>query len=575
MRDVIVKSSNPTAVTLVFVVHGGELEVKAAILAASLRKVFGFSITILAALPVSSSSWGNLSDASRRLYRRLSIPLIPIENPFGTRYPIGNKFSALALGPESGHTLFLDSDMICLRAFDLELFCNVDAALKPADMALVPSELGYWRFLYINAGLELPDNRVVTTCTEEVIPAYFNAGFILVRNARSFSRRWLEIAEQIDGDATISHKMPWLDQLALPVALKAERYRTRILGERFNYPLHIKTLPADGVLPYLCHYHDFGSLVREPEVRASLTMLLSTFPELREVVSANGDCHLSQLQPHFPRPHAGAREPIPATHADLVLTGIPRSGTSYLCRLLSELPDTVVLNEPPQVLDLLKATPSPWALPRYYAELRRDILSGKPVPNKHVDGQLIDDTARGVDQSSDYFPSVSGPSFRLATKNTLGYLSRLRLIRKVMPKAMFIVSIRHPYDTLSSWSSTFQHLRHADIASQPLGNPDDPCLTGWQRKALLAIIATESLPVRRALWWRYLALQVEDAADFAQVLRYEDLVEAPGSELEACIRSRITVSSKPRAWCKGLALDEQDLVASIVHDLAERFNYSL
>lgn len=32
---------------------------------------------------------------------------------------------------------------------------------------------------------------------------------------------------------------------------------------------------------------------------------------------------------------------------DLVITGIPRSGTSHLCRLLSQQPDTVVLNEPP------------------------------------------------------------------------------------------------------------------------------------------------------------------------------------------------------------------------------------
>ncbi|XOM68160.1 sulfotransferase, partial [Pseudomonas aeruginosa] len=50
-------------------------------------------------------------------------------------------------------------------------------------------------------------------------------------------------------------------------------------------------------------------------------------------------------------------------------------------------PDTVVLNEPPQVFEALKLSPLPWGLPRYYAELRRDILAGRPVPNKHVNGR--------------------------------------------------------------------------------------------------------------------------------------------------------------------------------------------
>lgn len=71
----------------------------------------------------------------------------------------------------------------------------------------------------------------------------------------------------------------------------------------------------------------------------------------------------------------------------------------------------MVLNEPPQVFEALKLSPLPWGLPRYYAELRRDILAGRPVPNKHVNGRLVDDTARGNDQSSDYFAEVRGLRF--------------------------------------------------------------------------------------------------------------------------------------------------------------------
>ncbi|MND25621.1 hypothetical protein D3C80_160560 [compost metagenome] len=571
------KPSSHQPLTMVFVVHAGELEVKSAVLAASLRKRFGASANILAALPSPDSAWGGLSDASRRLYRRLSIPLLPIENPFGEQYPIGNKFAALALGPEVGHTLFLDSDMICIEAFDADALQRFDAALKPADMALVPVEPAYWRRIYAHAGLELPEDRVVATCTEEVVPAYYNAGFILVRNAKRFAGAWREIAERIHDDAAVAHKMPWLDQLALPVALKALEYRTRALSERFNYPLHLKPLPGAGALPFLCHYHSLETLVREPVLSAYLNELLASCRELREVVALEAEWQEALSSPVSAGPVSIIRSGSTGSgaKADLVITGIPRSGTSYLCRLLSEQPDTVVLNEPPHAFDALKALPLPWGLPRYYAELRRDILAGRSVPNKHVNGRLVDDTARGHDLSSAYVPTIRTATFRLGTKNTLGYLSRLPLIRKVMPQATLIAAIRHPYDSLSSWANTFEHLRLAAVERQPLGHPDDPCLTGWQRKALLAIAGSDCLPVKRALWWRYLALQLEDACGYIQLLRYEDLVQAPQDTLDALLNSRLLPSAEPVSWRKGLAPDEQDMVANIVCDVAERFHYIL
>jgi hypothetical protein len=228
-----------------------------------------------------------------------------------------------------------------------------------------------------------------------------------------------------------------------------------------------------------------------------------------------------------------------------------------------------VLNEPPQIFEALKPLPLPWGLPRYYAELRRDILAGRPVPNKHVDGRLVDDTAGGNDLSSAYCPEVRSASFRLGTKNTLGYLARLPLIRKVMPEAMLIAA------ALNSWTNTFEHLRLAAVERQPLGCPDDLGLTGWQRRALLAIAGTDCLPVRRALWWRYLALQLEDASGYIQLLRYEDLVQSPQDTLQALLNQRLLPSTERVAWSKGLAPDEQDLVANIVCDVAERFHYTL
>lgn len=313
-----------SSLTMVFVVHAGELEIKSAVLAASLRKRFGFSMDIIAACPSGKADWGVPSDASRRLYERLGIPLLPMDSPFGPEYPIGNKFSALALGPAVGHTLFLDSDMICVDAFEADMLCRFDAALKPADMALVAKQNDYWQRIYAHAGSALPGDRVVTTCSGEAMPAYYNAGFILVRDARRFAEVWYRLAERVHTDPLITNKMPWLDQLTLPVALHALNYKTRALSERFNYPLHIKPLSAASLPPFFCHYHSLDTLVRERSLWAELDELGKRFPELREVLALDANWKKAILAP-APRLAFSEGDSTGTVEAgqDLVITGIP------------------------------------------------------------------------------------------------------------------------------------------------------------------------------------------------------------------------------------------------------------
>nr|WP_256586833.1 sulfotransferase [Pseudomonas sp. A46] len=566
-----------SSLTIVFVADGGALEGKAAVLASSLRRAFGATVNIIAAQPEPVSSLGELGPESIRLYDRLSIQRLPVTNPFGKEYLIGNKISAVGLGPKDGYTLFLDSDIYCLRPLEFVSLMDFDAALKAVDQMLVPSSECFWKRLYAHAGLTLPDTGGVTTATGEFIPQYFNSGFIFVRNGPQLAECWSNIAKRIDVDVQISSKRPWLDQLSLPVALLSLGLRVRAIDERYNFPLHLKPLAAAAHRPFFCHYHEPDCLFRESELRYELAALIHWEPALSDVLSKDSAWSEALNWPtlSISRPAAGQGQG--QGHGEnLVITGVPRSGTSFLCRLLSEHPDTVVLNEPSGALDALRLEPLPWGLPRYYDELRRDILSSKPVPNKHIDGRLVDDTAVGDKPATDYFPRLSSRAFRLGTKNTLGYLSRLPLIRRVMPDALLVVTIRHPYDSLDSWSRTFQHLRHADVSSQPFGNPDDLSLTGWQRKALIEILDTKFLPLKRALWWRYLAQQVLEAAEFSQVLRYEELVECPRESTSRLLEGTLTLSRDWFSWQDGLSeLDEQDLVANVVCDVAEQFQYIL
>ena len=77
---------------------------------------------------------------------------------------------------------------------------------------------------------------------------------------------------------------------------------------------------------------------------------------------------------------------------DLIITGVPRSGTSMLCSLLNSAEDVAVINEPEEIFDILlrpsgfKRSSALWCddLKAYYAGLRRRLAAGEPVPNKVV-----------------------------------------------------------------------------------------------------------------------------------------------------------------------------------------------
>lgn len=563
-------------VTLVFVIHGGPLEAKSAVLAASLRARLGFDrrVRIIAAVAMPEHCWGALSSSTEQLLARLEIECLPIENPFGADYPIGNKFAALELGGPDGHCLFLDSDMYCRAAPDFAYLQRCEAALKPADLALVPKAASYWGRLYSLVGLALPEARVLASLSGDLMPPYFNAGFIWMRGAEEFAQQWRRIAHEIEATTDIDYKRPWLDQLALPVALAHLQRHTEVLSDRYNYPLHRKPLEA-GNDPYFCHYHDPEVLAREPALLRDLQSLQAQWPELARTL---------ELYPEWRQVCSDLKAVLRAVSSaqgsdnqgnDLIITGLPRSGTSFLCRLLSERQQTVIINEPAQIFQSLTQESEPWGIPCFYGELRREILAGRPVLNKHVNGRLVDDTARQQDIALPYQVSAPEFGFTLGTKNTLAYLVRLPALLRVMPKAKIIALVRHPYDCLASWVSTFEHLRNADLESQLLGNSDDPSLSERNRSTLREIANVVNPALRRALWWRFLVIQLLDAGPQVRWMRYEDLLAAPQKMTALLLAREPLPALSPIAWRKDMPRQERDLVAGVVRDVAERLQYIL
>jgi len=275
-----------------------------------------------------------------------------------------------------------------------------------------------------------------------------------------------------------------------------------------------------------------------------------------------------------------------AQGADVLITGLPRSGTSYLCTAVHNVRQCVAINEPEEIFAHLADERPPWGLARYYAGLRADIRAGRPILNKMHNGRFIEDTAQGISEER-YVPAVAGPGFLLATKNTLAYLARLPLLRRALPAATCVACIRHPVDTIASWKGTFSHLSAAAVQDFRAGFAGDERLAPAGRERVAAIAAEPRVELRRALLWRHLALLLEEAGGtVGPVIRYETLVTDP----EATVRGMLEwipaappfvpvqpfVPSRVRSdRAAGLTAADHAAIRDVCGDVARRFGYDV
>ena len=149
---------------------------------------------------------------------------------------------------------------------------------------------------------------------------------------------------------------------------------------------------------------------------------------------------------------------MPVAHRDILLTGIPRSGTTLACRLLSELPGVVALNEPMRTAQYRSAADALAAIPAFYATTRQSILCAGVATARAVNGRMTDNhftSVRGhrtkrVEKQPIRIVKPLRPDFRLVCKhNALFSILREQLVGRY---AYFAI-IRNPLAILASWNS--------------------------------------------------------------------------------------------------------------------------
>lgn len=253
--------------TIFFVIDGLSLEAQSALLAATLAHHNGENHRYIGYVPerhfaALSPALAALMDLCGVELRKLAEPAQPWAKP----YPHGNKILAALDRRETSHSMFVDTDILCLGPLDLTGLMSDNAiAVVPEGRRTWGSDLDRWRRVYAHFDLALPQERIHLSRGKEMpfVP-YFNAGMILFPEAtlptgQRFADVWYDTAMSIDHSLAIAKKRPWLDQISLPVTLKRFNMGYTLAPEALNYSARDRLLkPTDR--PVLLHYHRWSSL---------------------------------------------------------------------------------------------------------------------------------------------------------------------------------------------------------------------------------------------------------------------------------------------------------------------------
>jgi hypothetical protein len=150
---------------------------------------------------------------------------------------------------------------------------------------------------------------------------------------------------------------------------------------------------------------------------------------------------------------------------NIILTGIPRSGTTLTCYLLNKLPNTVALHEPiePNESRNLKAHNELYRyIEQFFVKMRISIYHHNVAISKQVNGQFIDNgisdnfnelgIREGIESKRNpiYLGKELTSSFLLGIKRPAVFTALLETLNQHFP---CYAVIRNPLSILASWNT--------------------------------------------------------------------------------------------------------------------------
>ena len=289
---------------IVIVAQHGRLTYEAVLFAASLRRFApGFEGKLLVGEPRPGPLWrgdpGIQDDAARECLLDLDAQLFPFEcKHFGAKYPNGNKIECLAALPPDRPFLFFDTDTLIIGEVDNVAF---DFNRPSASMAREntwpkpplygPGYEGIWRAIYNHFDVPFEPTLDLSEPHEHWRRyLYFNAGWFFYKCPQTFAASMIRTVTGIR-DAELPELAnqtlyPWLDQIALPVAiteLGGGRPGPELSGLDGDISLHWRALP----LLYATASDEVVEKLHEIAAPNKIKKVLKTYEPFRRMIYQN------------------------------------------------------------------------------------------------------------------------------------------------------------------------------------------------------------------------------------------------------------------------------------------------
>ena len=222
---------------------------------------------------------------------------------------------------------------------------------------------------------------------------------------------------------------------------------------------------------------------------------------------------------------------------DVLLTGLPRSGTTLSCELLNLVPGTVALDEPMSWadytagadLDTLSQAQACANVELFMARTRQSILIQGAAITKHVGGKV---TGKKIsDQSGASGTRVGlaergvvtidkelGSDFTLVVKHVAGFTALLDRLSQRFP---VFALVRNPLAVLASWQTVPLPIREGHVV---FGEALDKSLAD-------RLAAVEDRLERQFMLLDWFFGRFRDLLHRSAIIRYEDLVAEGGRTL--------------------------------------------
>jgi hypothetical protein len=227
----------------------------------------------------------------------------------------------------------------------------------------------------------------------------------------------------------------------------------RFPGSEELWPHHCLFSSTDELIEMIREKNNYNSIeyYKFVEQRYSLKSQMEKIGRLiEEILNRNyGEVSSSALAceaPVQPQQHIGIPLTLTEYHRpenNFIVTGIPRSGTSLLSVLLNNFHNAVCINE--MFYDIN-------SLPRDFAEIRRRLMAGEPIPNRYnSSGQLTTDTMSGNIKIDNRVIQIAGENVVIGSKVNIPYLNHIQEILDYGYK--IIALVRDPVYAIGSWNS--------------------------------------------------------------------------------------------------------------------------